>query len=523
MRAALSLSRARGLAGSRRIATRRTMSGSSSPLRALKAAQDELADARLAASKAEATVKDREQRLSSAQLAVEAARRSALISVSPRKLITAYALWLLLPFVWPGAYLFYLGRDTHAWLHTVSFGGFGIGWALDFFYIPLYVKDHNEPNGYLESVEQRHSRWMSFFGTVLAPGRLTLQLLLGLYCGLIGGYLIPRPLTVPAELAQLLGIAPPPPLSKANSAAVGFCVGMFTAALFVALASARLGRTRTTVRSRPVLVWSAICSAMLAPNIMDIDIGPDDLQHAPGLVLGTVGVMIGAASGRKTTFERSPRRCTARPLSLRLIVQLVGVSAFAAAALGSFHLNGSFTYTDSETGKPTTLQGPEALRTAWKHLGEFSGEFKSVMQGLWLRHKDQSWSEVLKEMRDTFRDPSYEAAEVLGISASASLDEIKSAYRQLARQHRTRPPPEAPYTQPAFPWIGLLTKFVCSDAWQTQTRWSLRSRRRPSSSWRGLIGQRRCCLSADEVVSEGLQHTPTCDGCEQGQPGVRMT
>ena len=48
-----------------------------------------------------------------------------------------------------------------------------------------------------------------------------------------------------------------------------------------------------------------------------------------------------------------------------------------------------------------------------------------------------------------------EAFETLGVSHNERLDadEIKSAYRQLARQHRMRPPPEAPYTQPAFPWI----------------------------------------------------------------------
>ena len=93
----------------------------------MRAAEEDLAAARVAAEKSLAAVKEREKAVAEAQVVVEAARRASLIVVKPRSLLKAYALWLLLPFVWPGAYLFYLGRDAHAWWHTVSFGGFGIG------------------------------------------------------------------------------------------------------------------------------------------------------------------------------------------------------------------------------------------------------------------------------------------------------------------------------------------------------------------------------------------------------------
>ena len=58
---------------------------------------------------------------------------------------------------------------------------------------------------------------------------------------------------------------------------------------------------------------------------------------------------------RTTDLDRSPKRVTSRALSLRLTVQLVGVGAFAAAALGAFYLNGSYTHIDPETNKTTTI------------------------------------------------------------------------------------------------------------------------------------------------------------------------
>lgn len=358
----------------------RSLSPGRSPLRALQDAESALAQARQEAEKASGLVQEREKQLADARGAVDAAKRSALIAVAPRSLLKAYALWLFVPFVWPGAYLFYLGRDTHAVLHTISFGGFGIGWLLDFFYIPLYVADHNEPDGYLEGVERRHKSWFSFKGLFLMPVRLALTLLLALYVGLIAAYLVPRPVVVPAAVSQLLGMQVPEQLSREDSARVGFCIGMAAVALVVQLSHTRLGRTRTMGRMRPVLAWAAVCSGVLAPNVLDsLSEGKqDDLSHAPGLILGAAGVMLGATTGRRTSLERAPHRCTQRRLSVRLVVQLVSVSAFAATALGSFYLNGSFTTTDEVTGKTTTYNGPEAIKFGWKQFGAFSGELSTL-------------------------------------------------------------------------------------------------------------------------------------------------
>ena len=153
---------------------------------------------------------------------------------------------------------------------------------------------------------------------------------------------------LPADLRAAL------PLSRVASATLGFWVGMFAVALCVKLASVRLGRTRTGCKWRPVLLLTGVCSAALSPNVVDLSSqqdNPDELAHLPGLLIGAIGVMGAAASGRVVDIERSPRRCSSRRLSVRLLLQLIGVCGFAGATLGAFYLNGSYTHTDRETGK----------------------------------------------------------------------------------------------------------------------------------------------------------------------------
>ena len=54
---------------------------------------------------------------------------------------------------------------------------------------------------------------------------------------------------------------------------------------------------------------------------------------------------------------------------------------------------------------------------------------------LWERQKGKTWQEIWDELKEAFRDPAVEAAQVLGVSADASLEEVKRAHRNLARKH----------------------------------------------------------------------------------------
>uniref|UniRef100_A0A673MVM7 DnaJ homolog subfamily C member 22 n=1 Tax=Sinocyclocheilus rhinocerous TaxID=307959 RepID=A0A673MVM7_9TELE len=58
-----------------------------------------------------------------------------------KKIMITYALWAMGGPL--GLHHIYLGRDSHALLWILTFGGFGLGWAREFFRIPSYVNEAN--------------------------------------------------------------------------------------------------------------------------------------------------------------------------------------------------------------------------------------------------------------------------------------------------------------------------------------------------------------------------------------------
>ena len=404
-----------------------------SPLRTLTAAKESLAAARRAKEEAEKRIADSETEVAAAQRAVEAAKYSALIAVKPRALWKAYALWLFTPLVWPGAYLFYLGRDTHAWLHTVTFGGFGIGWLLDFFYIPLYVADQNEPDGYLEGVERRMSRYFSLDFLLLMPLRLLLILIAGTYFGLIFAYVLPKPLPIDG-------------LTLSTSAAISYCVGMLAIALAVKLCACSIGYTRTSCTWRSVLAWYVALCAILAPwvgNLADSDPGTKlspnehftrDVNQIPPYMAGTLGMMIGGHFGRYTVLDASPRANTARPLSVRLLVHGFGVTAFAAAGAGSFYLNGKILLTSPE-GTESYHSGKDAFAQVAKLFYDGGLILQQAARGAYERNKRKSWQQLYDDAKTTLKGPKASAAKLLGVPEDAEEYQINKAYRKLALLH----------------------------------------------------------------------------------------
>lgn len=230
----------------------------------LKFAHDELVLAEREKAELDLRISRLKSQLEHAQQSVETAEDAALSHVKPRRLLTAYALWFFLPIAWPGAYLFYLGRDAHALMHTVTFGGFGIGWLVDAFYIPTYVADHNEAVGYRESAARTLRRWWSPISLAFSPLTIALQWLIGTYFAVVGAYLVPRPAAADAADADALW-------TRYNATTVGFSAGMLSAALALRLASSRLGRARCRVRWGPLLGWAAAATALLRPTIDDLN------------------------------------------------------------------------------------------------------------------------------------------------------------------------------------------------------------------------------------------------------------
>jgi hypothetical protein len=377
--------------------------------------------------------------LERAKHSVDEASDAALATVRPCRVLTAYALWFFLPFVWPGAYLFYVGRDAQALLHTVSFGGFGLGWLVDAFYIPQYVADHNDEPGYRELAARRLRRWWSPAALALAPLTLLLQWALGTYVGLLGAYLVPRPAAAAAAAAAEDAADARAWLDRSSATTLGMVTGMLAAALALHVASTHVGRSRCTCRWWPLLGWTAAAVALLRPTVDApgrVPGGvPDDTSCFPQLLIGVLGVMLGVAFGRVEAPNRAPKRVTRRRTSARLLVQLVGVGAFTSACLGAFYLNGSYTYTDMDSGDKVTFTGPEALAAAWRNVRLFSGEVSEGVGRLRAQYEAKSYADIFRELREAFRDPSYEAAEVLGVTVDATPQQVSKAYRKLAQQH----------------------------------------------------------------------------------------
>lgn len=385
------------------------------------------------------TVLDAEALVSVRKKQVVDAHETAMLQANfqPRRLLVAYALWLFTPLAWPGAYLFYLGRDVHAAVQTVTFGGFGVGWLLDGLLMPLYVADINEPVGYLERAERRHASWWTL-STLLLPVALVMQLAVGLYFGCIAYHLVPTPLVMPVELSGG-AVRWSEPLSESSTGLVTFAAGMLGAALGVRITAAHVGgKVRLRIKARHLATWCVGAGALVLGNGDKFDDAAGDdssVRWATQLSIGVVGAMAGAARGRAwAPTHASPRRVAQRYLSVRLALQLACIALFAAAAGGSFWLNGSYTHTH-DGGKRETYSGAEVLPMGWKSLKEFGGDLKAAGSTAYAVYARKSWSEIWSEAQEAFKDPAREAAELLELPADASMEAIKKAcWQQLPRR-----------------------------------------------------------------------------------------
>jgi len=70
-------------------------------------------------------------------MAADATTSAATTDRGGHSLLVAYLLWFFCPL--PGTHHLYLGRDNHAALHLLTFGGLGFAWLRDLFYLPRWV------------------------------------------------------------------------------------------------------------------------------------------------------------------------------------------------------------------------------------------------------------------------------------------------------------------------------------------------------------------------------------------------
>ncbi|XP_012679659.2 dnaJ homolog subfamily C member 22 [Clupea harengus] len=90
-------------------------------------------------------------------------------------LMVTYTLWAVGGVL--GLHHLYLGRDSHALLWMLTLGGFGVGWARDFFRIPAYVSEANS--------EADRKRPRDAVQPPAGPARFAGQVCVGIYFGTV--------------------------------------------------------------------------------------------------------------------------------------------------------------------------------------------------------------------------------------------------------------------------------------------------------------------------------------------------
>lgn len=73
-----------------------------------------------------------------------------------KTLVTAYACWLFGGLF--GVHHFYMGRYKQGFIWSTTLGGFVIGWLLDVYKIPNYLKEANEDDEYMDKLDKEQSQ-----------------------------------------------------------------------------------------------------------------------------------------------------------------------------------------------------------------------------------------------------------------------------------------------------------------------------------------------------------------------------
>lgn len=94
-----------------------------------------------------------------------------------KRVMVTYALWAVGGPL--GLHHLYLGRDSHALLWMLTLGGFGLGWAREFFRIPAYVGEANQ------EAERVKRRPPTAIPPPMSPVRFAGQVCVGIYFGTV--------------------------------------------------------------------------------------------------------------------------------------------------------------------------------------------------------------------------------------------------------------------------------------------------------------------------------------------------
>jgi len=74
-------------------------------------------------------------------------------------------------------------------------------------------------------------------------------------------------------------------------------------------------------------------------------------------------------------------------------------------------------------------------RATWQALRNVVAQLSNFGTIVYAQNKDKTWADILESIREALRDPTTEAAELLGVNSDAGIDEVKRAYKRLALRY----------------------------------------------------------------------------------------
>ncbi|KAL4646170.1 hypothetical protein GN956_G9837 [Arapaima gigas] len=311
-------------------------------------------------------------------------RHGAELQLQPYRmakgLIITYVLWAVGGPL--GLHHIYLGRDSHALLWLITLGGFGVGWAREFFRLPAYVDQANK-----EASRKRHYTGRPPVSSVRFAG----QVCVGIYFGVFSlvclnslnfFYLLVLPLCVGAGVHLVA------------------CVGQETSNLQKILSACFI--------TSPIFYGSRFSPLPIS-----------------------LAASITAVKHRRF---KEPQSTPSRPLGSRLCLLGLAWLAFSAP-LG---------YCIFHNTTATILYLSDCVLTVLDALWFFPWLQGLLEYLLLLPYKilcaltgagypEESWKKLLEILLREHNQREKEALQVLSVSEEASLEEITRSYRELVK------------------------------------------------------------------------------------------
>ncbi|CAG9765512.1 unnamed protein product [Ceutorhynchus assimilis] len=317
--------------------------------------------------------------------------RNSANSTKKKSIFWAYFFWLFGGIF--GIHLFYLERDTQAFLTWSTFGGYVMGWLSDIFKIPAYVRDCNQDPQFIEDLIEKMRRNKK-------PPFSTSRFISALMVSYLWGQMVL--LAIPEE--EIYGI-------NWNSYLHWFIP--FGVALGVWVVG-NIGREQGKLWL--TLVVSYLCYATR-------------WYYYDENIWLTV-MMFGTAF----TFDTYSKEWRKTPKKKKPFYRRLAVLIFCAVLY--IGIWSSYLYFN---GKVTNSEGDEIpIHEALHHFFSSSmwTDFKQSLNDLYQYAQHHGWYEIWKQLID-LSDPQGEqnAYKILGVGPTSSQQEITARWRKLSREN----------------------------------------------------------------------------------------